>query len=67
MSTQKNKNFLVGIVGLIFLSMVAFTLMSTEDESVENQIEIEEYLNYEDRVTVQSSILKVYGDFSEIS
>jgi hypothetical protein len=41
MNTQKNKNFLVGIVGLIFLAMVAVTLMGTEDESVENQIEIE--------------------------
>ena len=41
MSTQKNKNFLVGIVGLIFLAMVAFTFMGTEDESVGNQIEIE--------------------------
>ena len=41
MSTQKNKNFLVGIVGLIFLAIVAFTFMGTEDESVGNQIEIE--------------------------
>ena len=40
MNTQKNKNFLVGIVGLIFLAMVAFTFTGTEDESVENQIEI---------------------------
>ncbi len=41
MSIQKNKNFLVGIVGLVFLAMVAFTFMGTEDESVGNQIEIE--------------------------
>ena len=40
MSIQKNKNFLVGIVGLIFLAIVAFTFMGTEDESVGNQIEI---------------------------
>ena len=41
MSIQKNKNLLVGIVGLVFLVMVAFAFMGTEDESVENQIEIE--------------------------
>ena len=41
MSTQNNKKFLFGIVGMVFLATVAFTLMSTEDESVENQIEIE--------------------------
>ena len=41
MSMQDNKKSLVGIVGIIFLAMVIFTLMSTEDESVENQIEIE--------------------------
>ena len=41
MITKNNKNFLIGIVGLFFLAMVAFAFMGTEDESVENQIEIE--------------------------